>query len=381
MPTGHPVPDDVLERIEQQKELYVRTLRSTTQELETKIEELGILRQLGLLFVRSTRLEDVCGHALPLLLRSSEAENVSLLLRSRQTGELNLVAAAGRGEPRVAFYGVDGYPERLFRPGEGVAGACLEGGEPILAEEAPLHPRFLPRTGRVRVGTLACLPLTVLGDPLGVVNLSHGTPRSFDGRRLPVWSILSSYLAIAVSHSLLFGELEGANRQLEERVRSRTRSLEEANRRLQEAQTEISHHNELLQQRVRERTGTLEQALQSLRDQHARLEEANRVKDEFLNNINHELKTPLNSVIGYAGLVLRQAGPSLPPEHREDLELIEANGKHLQQILENIFSLKDVEAGAVELDRTTTDLNDLIRSAVASVRPRARERGLEAVFE
>ncbi|NTU60505.1 MAG: HAMP domain-containing histidine kinase, partial [Deltaproteobacteria bacterium] len=202
-----------------------------------------------------------------------------------------------------------------------------------------------------------------------------------DGRKLPILSILADHLAIALSHARLFTGLKEANRRLEERVRERTRKLAEANRDLQAAQAEVAHKNEELQERVARRTAQVENALQELRVQHASLEEANRIKDEFLNNINHELKTPLNAVIGYAGLLLKETRDVLQDEQRADLELIEANGRHLQQILESILSLKDIENGTVELDRRPADLNELLQSAVSSVRPRAQVKSLEMTFE
>jgi signal transduction histidine kinase len=198
---------------------------------------------------------------------------------------------------------------------------------------------------------------------------------------MPVWSILASYLAISISHALLFQKLQDSNRRLEERIRSRTQSLEIASREAQNAKAELDRHNASLQQRVQERTRELETALNELRVHHTRLEEANRTKDEFLNNINHELKTPLNAIIGYAGLLLKETGESLSEEQHFDLELIESNGKHLQQVLENIFSLKDIQNGTIELERSPTDLNEMIRAAVASVRPRAQEKGIEVSFE
>ncbi|MEW6486423.1 MAG: GAF domain-containing sensor histidine kinase [Thermodesulfobacteriota bacterium] len=374
MPASNAISPDALQRLEHQKELYVRALRNSSRELELKIEELSILRQLGHLFERSTRLEDLATHALPLFLQASQAHNASIMLLSPETGELNLLAAAGREDKQVAYFGLEGYPRRLFRLGEGLAGSCLSAGESLSAEDARADDRFLPGTGGVAVGSIACLPLFSRDAPLGVVNLSHPAPRSLDSRRLPVWTILASYLAVALSQALLFQDLREANRKLEERVRARTRSLERA-------KAEIARHNEGLQEAVHARTRELEQALEELQVQNARLEEANRVKDEFLNNINHELKTPLNAVIGYAGLLLRETAGGLTHEQRIDLELIEANGKHLQHILENIFSLKDIESGAVELEAVPTDLNELIHSAVASLQPRAREKGLELAFE
>ncbi len=373
---------EVMERLQKQKELYLQALRNTTHELESKIEELSLLRQLGQLFERSTRLEDVASFALPLFLRTSQAENASIMLLSPRTGEIHLLAAQGRAETGFTYYGPRKHPKRLFRLGEGIAGICVQDGAPLLVQETTIDPRFLPGVGTVEVGSLACLPLAIQEQPLGVVNLSHSATRALDARRMPVWSILASYLAIAVSHALLFQKLREANQKLEERVRRRTESLERTNRELVSAKAEIAQHNDALQQKVQERTRELETALEELRVQHSHLEEAHRVKDEFLNNINHELKTPLNAIIGYAGLLMKEGGErALPEEHRADVALIEANGKHLQQILENIFSLKDIESGAVELDLVPADLNDLVRSAVESVRPRAREKGLELMFE
>lgn len=374
MPVTDPLGAETLHRVEQQRELYARALRNSSRELESRIEELSLLRELGQLFERIHRLEDLADHALPLFLQASNAQNTSILLLSEGTNELVLLAALGRSDARVSYYGLDGAPRRLFELGEGLAGCCLADGEPLSSEDTALDARFVIREGGTPVGSLACLPLLCREKALGVLNLSHPAAHALDTRRLPAWATLASYLAVALSQGLLLQELRTANRKLEERVRARTRSLERA-------RAEVSRSNEELQGRVQERTRELETALEGLRDQNARLEEANRVKDEFLNNINHELKTPLNAIIGYAGLLLKEAEGGLTPEQRNDLELIEANGKHLQLILDNIFSLKDIEHGTVELDLVPTELNQLIRSAVASLQPRAKEKGLELHFE
>lgn len=367
--------------VEHKHELYARALRNTTRELETRIEELSVLRELGALFERSTDLERVTSYAMELLFRVSRAEQASILMAQAGTGELTLLAAASSAERPPTFYGLDGYPKRMFGPGEGVAGWCLSAGEPVFLDDARSDPRFLPRPGGTPVGSLACLPLVVEGKGIGVLNLSHREPRGLGRQHENAWSTLASYLAVAISHALLFQQIRGMNRRLEAQVRERTRRLEAANRELARTRAEVAEQNRLLQRRVEERTTELRTALEELQAQHARLEEANRVKDEFLNNINHELKTPLNAIIGYAGLLLRELGPRLSEDHCTDLKLIEANGKHLQSILENIFCLKDIEAGHVEPDRAQTDLNELVLAAVRSIRPRAREKGLEVTFE
>ena len=369
-----------LERLETQKQLYARALRDTSQELESKIEELGLVRRLGTLFEQADRLEEVAAHSLPLFLESSRAAHTSILLCSGTTGELNLLAATGRDEGRVSYYGPDGYPRQVLPRDEGLAYACLADEAVVFAEDVSREPLFALTDSPLELGSIACLPLKVHGQVLGVLNLSHPAPGGLDSRGLPLWVILTGHLAAALAHAQLVGRLKGANRSLSRRVQARTASLERANRELQETRDQVRVQNSELQQRVQERTRELETALEELQAQHRELAEANRVKDEFLNNINHELKTPLNAVIGYAGLLLKGTSGAVNDAQRTDLELIEANGRHLQQVLENIFSLQDIENGALEPIPETCDLNELVADATASVRPRGLEKGLELAF-
>jgi len=370
-----------LERLETQKQLYVRALRDTSRELESRIEELSLVRRLGTLFEQADRLSEVAAHSLPLFLESSCAENTSLLLYSLATGELNLFAAAGRDQGRVSYYGPDGYAQRILPRGEGLAYACLDTEDAIFAEDVNRDPRFVATASPLRLGCIACLPLKVHGEVLGVLNLSHPNPGGLDPRRQPLWSILAGHLAATLAHAQLVTRLKDANRSLSRRVQSRTASLERANQELQQARDQVRERNEELQRRVQERTAELERALEELQVQHGALTEANRVKDEFLNNINHELKTPLSAVIGYAGLLLKGTSGPLGDAQRADVELIEANGRHLQQVLENIFVLQDIEDGAVQVFPEPADLNELVAEAVASVRPRGLEKGVDVEFQ
>jgi len=372
---------ETMDRLVQQKELYVRTLRSTSMELEGKIRELSILRQLGQLFERSTSMEDLVLHAVPMFLKCSEAENASIFLYSQKNDELTLLAASSKDQPRVAYYGRHGYPEKMFSMGQGFAGGCLHCGAALVSNNADADPHYASKPNRVEIGSIAAIPLFVREEPLGVVNISHPAAGRFNDGRMAVWTILASYLAIAISNALLFKELQESNRRLEKEVRKRTQSLEKTNSALTNAKEEIARHNSEFKTRVTARTGELESALKQSKEQQCRLEEANRIKDEFLNNINHELKTPLNAIIGYAGLLLKETQTKLSAEQKADMEIIEANGKYLQQILENIFSLKDIENGDIELDMAETDLNELIRNAASSVVPLASPKGIDVVFE
>jgi len=107
-------------------------------------------------------------------------------------------------------------------------------------------------------------------------------------------------------------------------------------------------------------------------------EEANRSKSRFLANMSHELRTPLNAVIGFAEAMQKEIkGPLGSPEYREYADYIDMSGRHLLAIINDILDLSKVEAGKMDLEESRIVVNDLIRHAVALVRHRAEEAGIE----
>ncbi|MGH7504190.1 MAG: PAS domain S-box protein, partial [Longimicrobiales bacterium] len=128
-----------------------------------------------------------------------------------------------------------------------------------------------------------------------------------------------------------------------------------------------------------ERTGTLlvvtdatrrREADIVMREGKAAAEAANRSKSEFLASMSHELRTPLNSVIGFTRVLLRNKGRNLRPMDVAYLERIAANGEHLLGLINDILDLSRIEAGRLQLDLTTTDLEPLIAETIARLKPR-----------
>ncbi len=349
-------------------------LEKTADVLEDRLLEFGQMARIGSLFASSARLDEVAARGLEVLLDSTPAENGSIMLYSREDDGLSMLAAGARNG-RMSFYGLDGNPLVLFKPGEGLAGRALKLGKPVVAPDATADPHFMRGKGKIKIGSMASLPMVVDGKPLGVVNLSHPEPDAILPGNMAHWSLLAGYLAVALSNSILLMRLRTANDRLTAEVESRTKSLTEANASLKAAQDKIARNNEELKLKVEERSSELKSALNVLRERTESLERANRIKDEFLNNINHELKTPLNAIIGYAGLLLKE-GEGMRPEAYADLEVIESNGRHLQQIIDNILALKEIEGGNVEPEYLRSSLGELLKMAVTSVQPRARAKGL-----
>lgn len=107
-------------------------------------------------------------------------------------------------------------------------------------------------------------------------------------------------------------------------------------------------------------------------------EAANLAKSMFLANMSHEIRTPMNGVLGMARL-LRRGG--VTAKQAEQLDKIEASGRHLLDIINDVLDLSKIEAGKLKLDPQDFLLGDLIRDIAAIVSDRIEEKGLRFAID
>ncbi|GAA4186957.1 hypothetical protein GCM10022288_11290 [Gryllotalpicola kribbensis] len=107
-------------------------------------------------------------------------------------------------------------------------------------------------------------------------------------------------------------------------------------------------------------------------------EERDRVKDEFLGLVSHELRNPLTSVLGYLEL-LRMTGANLSDEQRGFVDVAERNARRLRHLVGDLLTTAQAGAGAFTLQTTQVDLNEVVRQAVESAEPVAEEAQVELV--
>ncbi len=114
----------------------------------------------------------------------------------------------------------------------------------------------------------------------------------------------------------------------------------------------------------------------TLQDKNVELEKALATKDLFLANMSHELRTPLNAVLGFAGtLLMRLPGPLTDDQERQ-IQRIQAAGKHLLTLINDVLDLAKVESGPVEIEHTETSCREVLKEVEAIVGPIAEAKSV-----
>jgi PAS domain S-box-containing protein len=104
------------------------------------------------------------------------------------------------------------------------------------------------------------------------------------------------------------------------------------------------------------------------------VQEASRLKDEFLATLSHELRTPLNAILGYARMI--RGGLVTGDKQVRAVETIERNATSLTQIVEDVLDVSRIISGKVRLNVQPVDLPQVVRNALDVVMPAANAKGV-----
>ncbi len=133
------------------------------------------------------------------------------------------------------------------------------------------------------------------------------------------------------------------------------RRQEEMNARLEESNAMLAQSKE-----------TAEQAFQIA-------EEANRAKSSFLSNMSHDIRTPMNAIVGFAALMARDVENA--DKVRDYTRKITASSQHLLGLINDILDISKIEAGKTTLNLSDENMVDLIENIDAIIRPQMKAKG------
>jgi len=142
------------------------------------------------------------------------------------------------------------------------------------------------------------------------------------------------------------------------------------------ADEELTKYREHLEELVDARTVKLQEQNLDLNTKQKELEEANRLKSEFLSNMSHELRTPLNSIMSLSHVLSIQTKDRLSSEENSYFEVVNRNSKKLLELVSEILDLSKIEAGKVDIVTGKISVGELLDTIKDSLTPLAEEKGI-----
>ncbi|HSE85354.1 MAG TPA: ATP-binding protein [Candidatus Binatia bacterium] len=216
-----------------------------------------------------------------------------------------------------------------IRLGEGVVGQAATTRAPvqvtdILDERELGATRLRPMLGRLGYRSLLAVPLLREERIMGGLTIYRRATGSFSTEVVNLLQTFASQSVVAIQNAQLFREIEEKSRQLEV---------------------------------------------------------ANRHKSDFLANVSHDLRTPLNSIIGFTRIVLRRTGDQIPDLQKENLQKVLISSEHLLKLINGLLDLAKIEAGKMEAVAETFRVEDVINMTTTSVEPLLKDGRVRIVRE
>src|SRR6516225_5667583 len=215
----------------------------------------------------------------------------------------------------------------LIKAERGTAsGRALAEGRLVHIADVKADPEYALVEGQ-RLGdyrTILCVPMQREGVPIGLLGLTRSEVQPFTDKQIELVTTFADQAAIAIENVRLFDEIQDKSRQLEE----------------------ASQH-----------------------------------KSQFLANMSHELRTPLNAILGYTELMADGAYGEPSEKMLGILKRLEANGRHLLGLINDVLDLSKIEAGQLVLELSDYCVQDIAQTVRSTLEPLAADKKLAFKLE
>lgn len=220
-----------------------------------------------------------------------------------------------------------------IRIGDGVTGRVAKTGKPVIVDDLSKDPAYIPDLEPAL--SEICVPMFIDGKVVGVIDSEEARPGFFTERHL---EILTTIAAMASGKLKLIREADKALQ--------RTQELEQVRERLERARQQA--------------------------------ESASRVKNAFLGTLSHELRTPMNGVIGMGELL---AHTELDDRQRQFVDVLLSSARALTGLVDDLLDVSMIEAGEMRLSNEPLDLLAMAEALVDSFRPTPAAARIELTLD
>jgi PAS domain S-box-containing protein len=296
------------------------------EETTSRINELEAVNKVSTSLRLAQSLQGMLPHLVDETLRALDTETGGVWLYD--LGQDKLRQVIGRGWCLKAAH------LEMVR-GENLLGSVLTSGDIYFSGDVATDSQASPDLRELAPAgwSAVCVPIRTEQETIGMFMVSAPSPREFTGEDARLLVTLTEIAGNAI-HRMRLNE-------------------------------QTMRHAVELETRVAERTAELQAALQ-------KAQTADRLKSEFVANINHELRTPLTNLVLYYQML--RAQPTVKMEER--LDVIGRELQRLRNLIEDLLNLSRLDLGQMAFRPVLCDLNALIQTLIDDRRALAEERGL-----
>ena len=295
-----------------------RELEARTEALGKSVQKLTALGEVGQAISSTLDLETVLKTIVSHAVLLTGLDGGAVYEYDEQAELFHLRAAE-----RLSDEQAETLRDAPIRRGDGAVGGTAVTQAPIQIPETHAESYKSPlRELTIRAGRRALLAVPLLreGRVIGALAVQRNTPGPFADETVELLQTFATQSAMAIQNARLFREIAEKGKQLEV----------------------ASHH-----------------------------------KSQFLASMSHELRTPLNALLGFNEMILGEVYGAVPQDMQPPLEQMQASGKHLLRLINNVLDLAKIEAGRMELALSDYSVQDTVEAVRATLRPLAMEKGLE----
>jgi len=343
-----------------QKEIshLAKTINRTTQTIERAINiskaRTGILEQI----IKTRSIKQFTWEIIRQLCHYSDSQVCAIYGFNQNTNKFEHLDSIGMDKKLIESFD--------FNSKEGIVGDVVNKKGIIYLKDISPETVFSYKTvtGNMVPREMIAFPLIHDGKIKAVIILASIYP--YHAEVLEMISQSMTQIAITMENLLADEEAKHLHQEIKERnesLKNLTSELKEQAEELKNQKEELEHQNIELELQKNE------------------VQEANRLKGEFLSNMSHELRTPLNSIIALSDILETQLKKDISEEQSQYLKVIARNGKNLLNLINDILDLSKIEAGKINILPEYFSLKQVIHNICDDFSYQSQEKGIGLKIE